>query len=102
MARKLRLEFPGAVYHVINRGNYRTDVFAAETTKAAFEACLFAACEKFGWVLHAYVVMRNHYHLALETPQGNLVAGLHWLQETFANRFNRLRGERGRLFQGKR
>jgi REP element-mobilizing transposase RayT len=94
MARKLRLEFPGAVYQVINRGNYRTDVFAAETMKAAFEACLFATCAKSGRVLHAYVVMRNHYHLALETPQGNLVAGLQWLQATFANRFNRLRGER--------
>ena len=101
MARKLRLEYPGAVYHVINRGNYRDDVFAGEKTKAAFEACLFQACEKAGWVLHAYVVMRNHYHLALETPQGNLVAGMQWLQSTFANRFNRLRGERGHLFQGR-
>jgi len=86
---------------VINRGNYRGDVFAGKKTKAAFEACLFQACEKAGWVLHAYVVMRNHYHLALETPQGNLVAGMQWLQSTFANRFNRLRGERGHLFQGR-
>jgi putative transposase len=101
MARKLRLEFPGAVYHVINRGNYRADVFATDKTKAAFEACLFQACAKSGWVLHAYVVMRNHYHLAVEAPQGNLVSGMHWLQATFASRFNRLRGERGHLFQGR-
>lgn len=101
MARKLRSEFPGACYHVINRGNYRADVFRWETTKAAFVACLFEACAKSGWVLHAFVVMRNHYHLALETPAGNLVAGMQWLQSTFANRFNRLRGERGHLFQGR-
>lgn len=52
-------------------------------------------------MLHAYVIMGNHYHLALETPQGNLAAGMQWLQSTFANRFNKLRGERGHLFQGR-
>ncbi len=101
MARKLRLEFPGAIYHVINRGNYRADVFRSEGAKAAFEKCLFEACAKSAWVLHAFVVMRNHYHLALETPEGNLVAGMQWLQATFANRFNKLRAEHGHLFQGR-
>ena len=101
MARKLRLEYPGACYHVINRGNYRADVFASAGAKAAFEACLFEACTKSAWVLHAFVIMRNHYHLAVETPEGNLGAGMQWLQATFANRFNRLRGERGHLFQGR-
>jgi putative transposase len=101
MARKLRLEFPGACYHIINRGNYRTDIFRAERTKAAFEACLFEACEKSAWLLHAFVVMRNHYHLAIETPEGNLVPGMKWLQVTFANRFNGWRQERGHVFQGR-
>jgi REP element-mobilizing transposase RayT len=101
MARKLRLEFPGACYHVVNRGNYRADIFGTERSKAAFETCLFEVCAKSGWRLHAFVVMRNHYHLALETPAGNLVTGMQWLQATFANRFNRLRGERGHLFQGR-
>jgi putative transposase len=101
MARKLRLEFPGACYHVINRGNYRADIFQHDPTKAAFEACLFEACEKSRWLLHSFVLMRNHYHLALETPEGNLVAGMHWLQATFATRFNRWRDERGHLFQGR-
>lgn len=101
MARKLRLEFPGACYHVINRGNYRSDIFKSEATKAAFAACLFEAAIKSNWLLHAFVVMRNHYHLALETPEGNLVSGMHWLQCTFATRFNRLRNERGHLFQGR-
>lgn len=101
MARKLRLEFPGAIYHVINRGNYRADIFRTAGARAAFESCLFEACTKSDWVLHAFVVMSNHYHLALETPEGNLVAGMQWLQATFANRFNRMRGERGHLFQGR-
>lgn len=101
MPRKLRLEFPGACYHVINRGNYRADIFATKGARAAFEACLFEACERSGWLLHAFVIMRNHYHLAVETPDPNLVTGMHWLQATFANRFNRLRGESGHLFQGR-
>jgi len=99
--RKLRLEFPGACYHVINRGNYRGDIFRTEGAKKSFERTLFAACEKSGWLLHAYVIMRNHFHLALETPEGNLVSGMQWLQATFANRFNRFRGENGHLFQGR-
>jgi REP element-mobilizing transposase RayT len=101
MARKLRLEFPGACYHVLNRGNYRSHVFGDASTRLAFEACLFEACAKSNWQLHAFVIMSNHYHLAIETPEGNLVAGMQWLQATFANRFNRFRGERGHLFQGR-
>jgi putative transposase len=101
MARKLRLEFPGAIYHVINRGNYRSWIFRTEGAKVAFEKCLFEACERGEWLLHGFVLMGNHYHLAVETPKGNLVAGMQWLQSTFANRFNTLRGERGHLFQGR-
>jgi REP element-mobilizing transposase RayT len=101
MARRLRLEFPGACYHVINRGNYRTDIFSAEDTKIAFEECLFEACTKWNWLLHAFIVMRNHFHLAMGTPKANLVLGMQWLQATFANRFNRLRREQGHLFQGR-
>lgn len=101
MARKLRLEFPGACYHVISRGNYRAPVFAEGGAAQAFESCLFEACQKSHWLLHAFVVMRNHYHLALATPEGNLIAGMHWLQVTFATRFNKFRDERGHVFQGR-
>jgi REP element-mobilizing transposase RayT len=101
MAFRLRLQFPGAIYHVINRGNYRSWIFAHPKTKAAFESCLFDACARNRWLLHAFVVMSNHYHLALETPLGNLAAGMQWLQSTFANRFNRFRDERGHLFQSR-
>jgi putative transposase len=101
MARKLRLEFPGARYHLINRGNYRADIFASDRTKAAFEACLMETADKWSWLLHAFVVMSNHFHLAVETPQANLVRGMQWLEATFANRFNRFRHENGHLFQGR-
>ena len=89
------------MYHVINRGNYRRDVFESAGTAKAFEATLDEACERHKWKLHAYVILRNHYHLAVETPEPNLVDGMHWLQSTFATRFNRLRSERGHLFQGR-
>ncbi len=101
MARKLRIQFEGARYHLINRGNYRQDVFGSVGAAQAFETTLFEACEANGWVLHAHVVMRNHFHLAVETPRANLVDGMHWLQSTYATRFNRLRQERGHLFQGR-
>lgn len=101
MARKPRIQFEGALYHVINRGNYRRDVFESASAAQAFEQCLFEACGQAGWRLHAYALMRNHYHLAVETPRANLVAGMHWLQSTFATRFNRFRRERGHLFQSR-
>ncbi len=101
MARKLRIEYEGALYHVINRGNYRGDVFGSVGAAEAFTAALAETCEQFGWRLHAYVIMRNHYHLALETPQPNLVSGMHWLQSTYSTRFNRFRSENGHLFQGR-
>ena len=101
MARRLRIQFSGALYHVINRGNYRRDVFGSVGAARAFESTIAEACDRHRWRLHAYGIMPNHYHLALETPDPNLVEGMHWLQSTFATRFNRFRGERGHLFQGR-
>lgn len=101
MARKLRVEYAGACYHVINRGNYQRDLFRGKGAAASFEACLLEAAERFGWRLHAYVVMGNHFHLAVETPEPNLSHGMKWLQGTWARRFNEFRSERGRPFQGR-
>jgi len=101
MPRALRIQNHGARYHVINRGNYRHDIFGSEGAQKAFQKALFEAVQRYGWKLHAYVLMRNHYHLALETPNPNLVEGMHWLQGTFSNRFNRFRNERGHVFQGR-
>lgn len=101
MARMPRIQYHGALYHVINRGNYRRDVFESSGAAQAFEAALAETCLRQGWRVHAYAVMRNHFHLALETPRPNLVEGMHWLQGTFASRFNRFRDEQGHLFQGR-
>lgn len=101
MARKLRIEYPGAIYHVLNRGNYRRDLFETSGAAEVFLRTLFETTGQYGWIIHAYVLMPNHYHLALETPEPTLVEGMHWLQSTLATRFNRFRGENGHLFQGR-
>lgn len=101
MPRKQRIEFPGATYHIISRGNYRKDLFTVAGCGEAFEKALFETVTRCGWELFAYVIMSNHYHLALRTPEPNLVAGMKWLQSTFATRFNRFIGEHGHVFQGR-
>ena len=99
MARKLRLEYPGAIYHIINRGNYRWDVFESVRTAQSFVQTMEEAVVLYGWRLQAYALMSNHFHLVVETPVGNLTEGMHWLMSTTATRFNRFRQERGHLFQ---
>jgi REP element-mobilizing transposase RayT len=100
MARKLRIQYAGARYHIINRGNYRKDLFESVGAAESFLKVLAEATGKFGWKLHAYVLMRNHYHLALETPSPTLVVGMHWMQTTVASRFNRFLGSRDRIARG--
>ena len=101
MARKPRIQYPGAIYHVISQGNYRKNLFTVAGSGEEFEKAIFEVCKRCGWKLHAYVIMSNHYHLALETPKGNLVEGMRWLQGTFGNRFNRITGKHGHVFQGR-
>jgi len=100
MPRSLRIEYPGAVYHALNRGNYKKPIFSQEKAKQSFEECLFQACMRYHWRLYAYCLLSNH-HLAIETPEGNLSVGMQWLQSTFANRFNRAHLSHGHLFQGR-
>ena len=101
MPRKPRIEYAGAIYHVLNRGNYRQDLFTVSGSAAAFERVLIDSCARFGWRLYAYVVLSNHFHLCLKTVDANFVTGMQWLQSTFANRFNRFVHERGHVFQGR-
>ena len=101
MARRLRIQFPGAIYHVINRGNYRRDLFADVGAAKSFEDALGDAAVRFEWTVHAYCLMQNHFHVALVTVTPNLGDGMHWLHTTFALRFNRYRSEHGHLFQGR-
>ena len=101
MARKIRIEYAGARYHLINRGNYRSWIFETEGARKSFLKCLEEACTSMEWRLFAWCLMGNHYHLCIETPQPNLVEGMRWLQSTFANRFNRFRKSNGHVFQGR-
>ena len=101
MPRALRLHFAHAIYHVINRGNYRAPIFASPGAAQAFEKCLFEAVALHRWRLHAFAIMSNHFHLAVETPEANLTESVHWLNSTYATRFNRFRKERGHVFQGR-
>ena len=88
MARKPRLEYAGAIYHVMNRGNRRQAVFKTEGDRRLFLSTLGEVCERTGWNIHAYVLMGNHYHLLVETPEPNLTIGMQWLQGTYTKRFN--------------
>ena len=98
MARMLRIEYPGAFYHVMARGNRRETVFHDDTDRKFFLSTLGEVCGMTGWRVHAWVLMGNHYHLCLETPEPNLVAGMKWLQNTVTRRYNVRHRAWGRLF----
>ena len=101
MARKLRVEYPGAVYHVMNRGDRREPIFKDDKDRVLFVETLAECCGKTGWEVHALCLMGNHFHLVVETPQGNLVAGMKWLLGTYTGRFNRRHKLFGHLFSGR-
>jgi putative transposase len=101
MARKLRVEYPGAVYHVMNRGDRREPIFRDDEDRQCFVRTLGEACAKTGWQVHALCLMLNHFHLVVETPRGNLVAGMKWFLGTYTGRFNRRHKLFGHLFSGR-
>lgn len=101
MARKLRVENPGAIYHVMNRGDRREPIFGDDTDRQCFVETLGEVCAKTGWQVHAYVLMPNHFHLVVETPQPNLVAGMKWFLGAYTGRFNRRHKWFGHLFAGR-
>ncbi len=83
MPRPLRVEFAGAIYHLMSRGDRREPIFFDDEDRKTFLRTLGEACEKTGWQVHAYCLMENHFHLVAETPQPNLVAGMKWLLGTY-------------------
>ncbi len=101
MPRKPRIEYAGAIYHVMNRGDRREAVFQDSRDYECFLQTLAEACEKAKWQVHAYCLMPNHFHLVVETPQPTLVAGMKWLLGTYTGRFNRRHREFGHLFSGR-
>ena len=101
MARKARVEFEGAVYHVLDRGDRREAIFKDDADRRRFLETLGEAGARTGWRVHAFVLMSNHYHLMIQTPQANLVAGMRWFQTTWTVRYNRRHRLSGHLFQGR-
>jgi putative transposase len=101
MARAIRVQFPGACFHVINRGNNQRNLFEDGGADEAFVRTLGEAATRFGSRIHAYVVMRHHFHLALQIHEPNLSEGMQWLQGTWARRFIDYRRLVGRPFQGR-
>ena len=101
MPRRLRIEYPGAIYHVMNRGDRREDIFRDAGDRKRFLSALAEACGKTDWQVHAYCLMRNHFHLVMETPGANLVEGMKWLLGVYTKRFNIRHKLCGHLFAGR-
>ena len=101
MPRQVRIEYEGAVYHVMCRGDRREDIFRDAGDREMMLATLAERVGRTGWKMHAWVWMRNHYHLLIETPEPNLVQGMTWFQATYTTRFNARQQFRGHLFGGR-
>lgn len=101
MARPLRIEYPGALYHVTSRGDRQEAIFDDDQDRTAFLNLLGEVVLRFRWRCHAYCLMGNHYHLMIETPQGNLTKGMRQLNGVFTQWSNRRHKRSGHLFQGR-
>ena len=101
MARPLRLEYAGALYHVTSRGNGQEDIYRDEEDRDIFLEVLSAVKEHFNWEIHAYCLMSNHYHLLVETPDANLSKGMRQLNGVYTQRFNRKHKRVGHVYQGR-
>ncbi len=101
MARPLRIEYPGALYHVTSRGDRQEAIFDDDQDRTAFLGILGEVVSRFRWRCHAYCLMGNHYHLMIETPEGNLTKGMRQLNGVFTQWSNRRHKRSGHLFQGR-
>ncbi len=101
MARPLRLEFAGALYHITSRGDRREDIYRDNGDREQWLEILGQVCKRFNWIIHGYCLMSNHYHLLAETVDGNLSRGMRQLNGLYTQQFNRRYHESGHLFQGR-
>jgi putative transposase len=101
MARPLRIEYPDAVYHVTARGNAKNDIFHSDTDRNTFLKILSGVVLRYNWLCHAYCLMDNHYHLLIETPDGNLSVGMRQLNGVYTQKHNWLHQKSGHVFQGR-
>ncbi len=101
MARPLRIQYPGAVYHVTSRGNEKKSIFRDDADRETFLGILVDINRRYNWLCHAYCLMDNHYHLMIETPDGNLSIGMRQLNSVYSQAYNKKRNRSGHLLQGR-
>jgi putative transposase len=101
MARPLRIEYPGAVYHITTRGNEKKPVYKDDQDRDNFLSTLHQVSKRYHWICHAYCLMDNHFHLLIETQEGNLSLGMRQLNGVYTQKFNKWHGRVGHLFQGR-
>jgi len=101
MARPLRIELSGGLYHVTSRGDRREDIYFSDADREAWLVLFAQVCVRFNWICHAYCLMTNHYHLIIETPEGNLASGMRQLNGVYTQWVNRAHGRVGHVFQGR-
>ena len=101
MARPIRIEFSGALYHVTSRGDRREAIYEDDADRERFLTVFAEVVRDFNWVCHAYCLMSNHYHLLIETPDANLSKGMRQLNGVYTQASNRRHGRVGHLFQGR-
>ena len=101
MPRQLRVQYPGAIYHLMSRGDRKEDIYETDVDRHDFIKTLAEACAKTGFQVHAYCLMRNHFHLVVETPNANLVEGMRWLLSTYTIRLNHRNRLAGHVFSGR-
>lgn len=97
----MRIEYPGALYHITSRGNGRGLIFLEDTDKAIFLNELADVIKRYNWICHSYCLMSNHYHLLIETIEANLARGMQRLNSIYSTRFNKVHNKIGHLFQGR-
>ena len=100
MARPLRIELAGGLYHVTSRGNGRCDIYLDDDDRSNWLALFNDVCSRFNWICHAYCLMSNHYHIVVETVEGNLSKGMRQLNGVYTQNFNRCHKRLGHVFQG--
>jgi REP element-mobilizing transposase RayT len=101
MARPLRIELSGGLYHVTSRGDRREDIYFSDADREVWLDILGEVCRRFNWICHAWCQMSNHYHIVIETPEGNLAQGMRQLNGVYTQATNRLHGRVGHVFQGR-
>src|SRR6185437_4393319 len=101
MSRPLRIQFPGALYHITSRGDGSESIYLDDSDRTIFLTILAQVCERYDWSCHSYCLMTNHYHLLMETRAATLARGMRHLNGVYTQRFNRVHARVGHVYQGR-